>query len=104
MQKKILSPPGMWGDKSHRTEERQFSVTVFPKNMVVGINAAFSNTETTPSHDRQLHYQTISESINSNPLLQAMRSGKIVHRGLQETALKWILSSPRDAFTIHGMK
>lgn len=72
--------------------------------MMVGINAALSNTETTPSHDRQLHYQTISESINNNPFLQAIKSWKIVHRGLQETALKWILSSSRDTFTIYGMK
>lgn len=48
----------------------QFSVTVFHKNMVLGISAALSYTEATPSLDRQLHYQTISESINSKSLLQ----------------------------------
>jgi len=79
------------GRQKSKDKGEVVSVTVFPKNIVVGINAALSNIETTPSHDRQLHYQTVSESINNNPLLQAMRSGKTVHRRLQETAFNWIL-------------
>lgn len=59
--KKDLS--ATWGGNSHRTGEGQFSVTVFPNNMVVGINASLSNTETTPSHDRQLHYYLLQSQL-----------------------------------------
>lgn len=81
-----------------------FSVTVSPKNMVVRFSVALSNTKTTSNSDRELHYQTTSGSINSNPLLPALMSGKIVHRGSQEAAPSWILLPQKDAFTVHVMK